>query len=123
TNNDGTLVRLKDVGRAELGAEDYVNQLQFNGRDAVGLFITQLSTANAIEVDRRAIAELDNLSKRFPPGLKYELAFDTTDAVNESIKDVLYTPGGPAQHHHPVRYDSGLAHRDLRLRQAAGLLH
>ena len=94
TNADGTLVRLKDVGRAELGAEDYGNQLQFNGRDAVGLFITQLSTANAIEVDRGAIAELDNLSKRFPPGLKYELAFDTTDAVNESIKDVLYTLGG-----------------------------
>jgi HAE1 family hydrophobic/amphiphilic exporter-1 len=94
TNSDGTLVRLKDVGRAELGAEDYGNQLQFNGRDAAGLFITQLSTANAIEVDRRAIAELDNLAKRFPPGLKYELAFDTTDAVNESIKDVLYTLGG-----------------------------
>jgi HAE1 family hydrophobic/amphiphilic exporter-1 len=94
TNADGTLVRLKDVGRAELGAEDYGNQLQFNGREAVGIFITQLSTANAIEVDRRAIGELERLSRRFPPGLQYELAFDTTDAVNESIKDVLFTLGG-----------------------------
>jgi hydrophobic/amphiphilic exporter-1 (mainly G- bacteria), HAE1 family len=93
TNADGTLVRLKDVGRAELGSEDYSTALEFNGRDAVGVFITQLSTANALDVDRRAIAELDRLSKRFPPGLKYELAFDTTDAVHESINDVISTLG------------------------------
>jgi hydrophobic/amphiphilic exporter-1 (mainly G- bacteria), HAE1 family len=91
TNNDGTLVRIKDVGRAELGAEDYGSDLQFNGKDSVGLGITQLSNANALEVDRLAIAELDRLSKRFPPGMKYELAFDTTDAVSESIRDVLTT--------------------------------
>jgi HAE1 family hydrophobic/amphiphilic exporter-1 len=91
TNNDGTLVRVKDVGRSELGAEDYSSDLQFNGKDAVGLGITQLSTANALEVDRLAIAELDRLSKRFPPGMTYQLAFDTTDAVGESIRDVLST--------------------------------
>jgi len=91
TNNDGTLVRLRDVGRAELGAEDYGSDLQFNGHDAVGIGITQLSSANALEVDRLAIAELDRLSKRFPPGIKYQLAFDTTDAVGESIRDVLST--------------------------------
>ena len=93
TNADGTLVRLKDVGRAELGAEDYSNDLQFNGQDAVGIGVTQLSTANALEVDRRAIAELDRLSKKFPPGMHYKLAFDTTDAVGESIRDVVYTVG------------------------------
>jgi len=91
TNNDGTLVRLKDVGRAELGAEDYGSDLIYNGHDSVGVAITQLSTANAIDVDRRAIAELDRLSKRFPPGMKYENAFDTTDAVSQSIQDVLST--------------------------------
>ncbi len=91
TNNDGTLVRVKDVGRSELGAEDYSSELQFNGKDAVGLGITQLSNANALEVDRDAIAELERLSKRFPPGMKYQLAFDTTDAVGESIRDVLST--------------------------------
>jgi HAE1 family hydrophobic/amphiphilic exporter-1 len=93
TNIDGTLVRLRDVGRSELGAEDYSSDLQFNGHDAVGLGITQLANANALEVDRRAIAELDRLSKRFPPGMKYQLAFDTTDAVGESIRDVLSTLG------------------------------
>ncbi len=91
TNNDGTLVRVKDVGRSELGAEDYSSDLQFNGKDSVGLGITQLSNANALEVDRDAIAELERLSKRFPPGMKYQLAFDTTDAVGESIRDVLST--------------------------------
>jgi HAE1 family hydrophobic/amphiphilic exporter-1 len=91
TNADGTLVRLKDVGRAELGAEDYSSDLVYNGHDSVGIAITQLSTANAIAVDRLALAELDRLSKRFPPGMVYENAFDTTDAVSESIKDVLNT--------------------------------
>jgi len=93
TNADGTLVRLKDVGRAELGAEDYSSDLQFNGQDAVGIGVTQLSTANALDVDRRALAELDRLAKSFPPGMHYKLAFDTTDAVGESIRDVLFTVG------------------------------
>jgi HAE1 family hydrophobic/amphiphilic exporter-1 len=93
TNGDGTLVRLKDVGRAELGAEDYASDLQYNGQDAIGLGVTQLSTANALDVDRRAIAELERLSKRFPPGMHYRLAFDTTDAVGESIRDVVFTVG------------------------------
>ncbi|MFL6444610.1 MAG: efflux RND transporter permease subunit [Candidatus Sulfotelmatobacter sp.] len=94
TNVNGTLVRLKDVGHAELGAENYASDLQFNGQDAVGIAVEQLSTANALDVDRRALAELDRLSKSFPPGMHYHLAFDTTDAVSESIKDVLYTVGG-----------------------------
>ena len=91
TNTDGTLVRLRDVGRAELGAEDYGTDLIYNGHESVGVAITQLSTANAIDVDRSALAELDRLGKHFPPGMKWENAFDTTDAVSESIKDVLST--------------------------------
>jgi len=93
TNADGTLVRLKDVGHAELGAETYASDLQFNGQDAVGIAVLQLSTANALDVDRRAIAELDRLSKTFPPGMQYKVAFDTTDAVGESIRDVVFTVG------------------------------
>ncbi len=93
TNADGTLVRLKDVGHSELGAENYASDLQFKGQDAVGMGVTQLSTANALDVDRRAIAELERLSKSFPPGMHYKVAFDTTDAVGESIRDVTYTVG------------------------------
>jgi HAE1 family hydrophobic/amphiphilic exporter-1 len=93
TNADGTLVRLRDVGRAELGAENYSSDLQFNGQDAVGIGVTQLSTANALDVDRRAIAELNRLSRSFPPGMSAHVAFDTTDAVGESIRDVVFTVG------------------------------
>jgi HAE1 family hydrophobic/amphiphilic exporter-1 len=93
SNADGTLVRLKDVGHAELGAEDYSTDLDYNGRDAVGVGVTQLSNANALDVHRKCIAELERLSKRFPPGMKYEVAFDVTDAVGESIRDVVYTVG------------------------------
>ncbi len=59
SNADGTLVRLRDVGRAELGAEDYSSDLNYSGHESVGIGITQLSTANALDVDRRCIAELD----------------------------------------------------------------
>jgi HAE1 family hydrophobic/amphiphilic exporter-1 len=91
SGTDGTLVRLKDIGRAQLGAEDYGSILRFNGHEAVGLAITQLPRANALDVDNAAKAELEKLSKTFPPGIKYAVAFDTTTVVGESIKDVLYT--------------------------------
>jgi len=91
TGTDGTLVRVKDVGRAELGAEDYSSVLRFNGHEAVGLAITQLPGANALEVDRGAKAELKRLSKNFPPGLQYAEAFDSTTVIGESIRDVLIT--------------------------------
>jgi HAE1 family hydrophobic/amphiphilic exporter-1 len=91
TGTDGTLVRLKDVGRAELGAEDYGSILRFNGHDAIGLAITQLPGANALDVDKAAKAALLKLSKNFPPGLKYAVAFDTTTVIGESIQDVLIT--------------------------------
>ncbi len=93
SNSDGTLVRLHDVGRAELGAESYGSNLDYNGRESVGLGVTQLSTANALDVHRRCLVELDRLAKRFPPGMKVEVAFDTTDAVSESIRDVVSTLG------------------------------
>ena len=91
TGTDGTLVRLKDVGRAELGAENYGTLLRFNGHDAVGLAVTQLPGANALDVDKAAKEELVRLSKTFPPGLKAAVAFDTTTVIGESIRDVLIT--------------------------------
>jgi HAE1 family hydrophobic/amphiphilic exporter-1 len=91
TGTDGTLVRLRDIGRAELGAEDYSSLLRYNGHDAVGIGVTQLPGANALDVDKAAKVELLRLSKSFPPGLKYAVAFDTTDVIGESIRDVIYT--------------------------------
>jgi hydrophobic/amphiphilic exporter-1 (mainly G- bacteria), HAE1 family len=87
----GTLVRLKDVGRSELGAENYTTNLRYNGRDANGFAVLQLPTANTLDVYRSVVAELDRLSARFPPGLKYQVAFETTSVVAESIREVLTT--------------------------------
>jgi len=90
-NSANGLVMLKDVGHAEVGAEDYSSALEYSGHSAMGLGVEQLSNANALDVDRRAIAELQRLSKNFPPGLQYAIAFDTTTAVGDSIREVLYT--------------------------------
>jgi hydrophobic/amphiphilic exporter-1 (mainly G- bacteria), HAE1 family len=87
----GSLVELRDVGRAELGAESYGGQLRYNGVDAMGLAVQQLSNANALDVFRDTNIELQRLSQRFPPGLKYAVAFDTTRAVGQSIAEVLKT--------------------------------
>ena len=88
---DGTLVRLKDVGRTELGAEDYTSDLRYKGRSALGIGVTQLPQANSLQVYRDVSAELDRLSRTFPPGLKIEMAFDTTRVVSESIREVIIT--------------------------------
>ena len=88
---EGTLVRLRDVGRTELGAESYTTDLRYKGKEAMALGVTQLPTANSLQVYRDVSAAIDRLSKQFPPGLKIELAFDTTRVVSESISEVIKT--------------------------------
>jgi len=88
---DGTLVKLKDVGTTELGAENYNTNLMFNGFPAVGFAVLQLPSANALDVDRDVRAALERLSQHFPPGFQYKIAFDTTTVVGESIREVLIT--------------------------------
>jgi HAE1 family hydrophobic/amphiphilic exporter-1 len=90
-NPDGTLVRVRDIGRAELGAEDYSSTLTFNGQVGVGMGVMQLPGANALDVRNRVIETMDRLAQRFPPGLKYKNAFDTTKAVAASMEEVIVT--------------------------------
>ena len=85
------IIQLRDVGRAELGAESYASSLKFSGQPAIGLGVQQLSNANALDVDRQGRAVLAELSKSFPPGLHYVIAFDTTTVVGDSIREVLVT--------------------------------
>ncbi len=87
------IVHLKDVGHADVGAESYSSNLKYNGMSAVGIGVQQLSNANALEVDRAAKAMLEKLSKNFPPGLNYHVAFDSTTVVGDSIREVLVTLG------------------------------
>jgi HAE1 family hydrophobic/amphiphilic exporter-1 len=90
-NSTNGLVLLKDVGHSEVGAEDYSTSLKFSGHEALGFGVLQLSNANALDVDRQAKAVLKELSKSFPPGLEYAIAFDSTTAVGDSIREVLVT--------------------------------
>jgi HAE1 family hydrophobic/amphiphilic exporter-1 len=87
----GSLVRLRDIGRAELGAETYSAELRFQGVEAVGFGVIQLPTANALDVEHAVSAEMERLSRQFPPGIRYQVAFNTTDVVEESIREVLIT--------------------------------
>ena len=90
-NTPNGLVQLKDVGHAELGAETYDTNLEYSGHEAIGVGVQQLSDANALEVDRAAKAALLELSKSFPPGIKYVVAFDTTTVIGDSVKEVVST--------------------------------
>jgi len=90
-NSPNGLVQLKDVGHAEVGAEDYGTALKYQGHNAMGLGVVQLSNANSLDVDSKAKAVLEQLSKNFPPGLEYAIAFDSTTAVGQSIREVLVT--------------------------------
>jgi HAE1 family hydrophobic/amphiphilic exporter-1 len=87
----GAMTKLKDVGRAELGAEDYSTLLRFNGTEAIGFGITPLPSANAMDVSRGVQEELKRLSEFFPPGMIYKVAFDATRSVDASIHEVLIT--------------------------------
>ncbi len=90
-NTANGLVQLKDVGHAELGAETYDTNLEYSGHEAIGVGVQQLSNANALEVDKAAKAALLELSKSFPPGIKYVVAFDTTTVIGDSVKEVIST--------------------------------
>ena len=90
-NTKNSIVQLKDVGRAEIGAETYDTNLLYSGHDAIGVGVQQLSNANALAVDKAARAELAELSKSFPPGIKYVIAFDTTTVVGDSVREVVTT--------------------------------
>lgn len=91
SGSDASLIRLKDVGAAELGAETYASVLRFQGFDAVGFGVIALPTANALDVERGVIAEMERLKVNFPPGMRYAVAFNTTEAMVESIGEVVKT--------------------------------
>ncbi len=90
-NTRNGIVQLKDVGRAEIGSENYDSNLMYSGHEAIGIGVQQLSNANALDVDKKAKAVLAELAKSFPPGIKYVIAFDTTTVVGDSVREVVRT--------------------------------
>lgn len=89
---NGGFTKLGDVARVELGAEDYSSFVRFDGnQNVIGMGVQQLPNANALSVAQGVRAKLDELQQKFPPDVKYEVAFDTTLFVQESIKEVVIT--------------------------------
>ena len=83
-----SVVRLKDVARIEMGASNYNQSCLFDGKPSVGLGIFQLPGTNALDVADRVREKMEELKKRFPEGLDYAIAYDTTPFIRESVVDV-----------------------------------
>jgi HAE1 family hydrophobic/amphiphilic exporter-1 len=91
SNPDAGFVRLRDVGRVELGAESYAQDLRVSQQDAIGIAVLTLPTANALQVANDVRATMNRLQTRFPHGMTYQFGFDATPFVAESIREVLKT--------------------------------
>ncbi len=87
----GGLLRLKDVARIELGAQDYSVSSSFNGEKAVAFAVYLQPGANALQTADMVKAKMAELSKSFPDGITYEIPYDTTLFVDISIKEVIHT--------------------------------
>jgi HAE1 family hydrophobic/amphiphilic exporter-1 len=88
---DGALVRVRDIGRVELGAQTYQVDASLDGRQAVAIGIFQRPGSNALETAEAVKHEMETLSKSFPDGLKYDVIYDTTRFVDASIDKVEHT--------------------------------
>ncbi len=91
TAADGGITRVRDIGRVELGAQTYGQDFRLDGRPAAGLAIFQSPGANALEVGNEVRAKMAALATEFPQGLSYDIPFDTTKFVKESISEVYKT--------------------------------
>ena len=90
-NADGSIIRLRDVARVSLEASSYNTESGINGGNAAVLGIYMLPGANAMEVANRVKQTMDELSKNFPEGVSYEVPFDMTTYISESIHEVYKT--------------------------------
>src|SRR5215475_10838514 len=89
TGEDGKVTYLKDVARMELGAKNQDQRLTLDQKPSVGLAIFQLPGSNALDTADLIKAKMHELEKRFPHGLKYGIAYDTTPFINESVREVF----------------------------------
>ncbi|RZB37514.1 MAG: hydrophobic/amphiphilic exporter-1 (mainly G- bacteria), HAE1 family [Desulfobacteraceae bacterium Eth-SRB2] len=91
TNPDGSIVRIKDVGRTELGSEFYDIEGRYNGKPAGVMAIRQTPGANALDIANAIKSKLKEMSRYFPPGMKVVYPYDTTPFVRVSIGEVVKT--------------------------------
>jgi len=89
--DNGEVIRLRDVARVELGAQQYNQDFTMDGEPAAGLALFTLPEANALDVMARVKAKMEEMSAAFPEGMRYSIPFDTTRFVSAAITDVYHT--------------------------------
>jgi hydrophobe/amphiphile efflux-1 (HAE1) family protein len=87
----GAITRLRDIARVEVGSQDYGIRGRFSGRPGVAIAIQQLPGSNALETAEAVLAELEEASKDFPPGVAYSIPYNPTEYVAESVSEVQIT--------------------------------
>jgi HAE1 family hydrophobic/amphiphilic exporter-1 len=93
TDPDGRVTRVRDIARVELGAQDYNANSYLDDRQAVALLIYQLPGSNALATADRVMSTIASLSKAFPPGLRYDIVYNPTQFIAESVHEVYRTMG------------------------------
>lgn len=86
---DGSQIKIKDIGRVELGAESYSYFSRIGGKQSAIISVSQLPEANAIDLSNKIQKKMAELSKGFPQGIEYKIQRDETEFVRESIKEVI----------------------------------
>ncbi len=89
TGDEGAIVRLRDIARIELGAQNYATSALLNGQETAMMTIAQAPGANAIETGDAVLAELERLSATFPPGLEYQVVYDATSFVRANVEQIV----------------------------------
>jgi HAE1 family hydrophobic/amphiphilic exporter-1 len=93
SGSDGRIIRVQDVGRVEMGAREYVTSSYLNGKPAVALGVFQRPATDALATAREIIARMAELKRDFPPGLDYQIVYNPTEFISESVDKVYETLG------------------------------
>ncbi len=86
-----SVVRIRDVARVELGAEQYEQSATLDGKPSVALSVYQLPGSNALQTAQGVVDKMEDLKKRFPEGLDYQIVYNTTPFIRESVQEVFKT--------------------------------
>src|SRR5690606_24321838 len=91
TDPDGRVTRVRDIARVELGAQDYNANGYLDERPAVPLLVFQRPGSNALETAEQVLETMEELSRSFPPGLRYDVVYNPTEFIEESVNEVFKT--------------------------------
>jgi multidrug efflux pump len=91
TDEDGRVTRVRDIGRVELGSQDYTTNAYLDNQVATAIAIFQRPGSNALSTAASVLATMGDLAKSFPPGMSYRVAYNTTQFIQQSVDEVIKT--------------------------------